>query len=395
MKWGSLAEPVPVGEWVSLLENVSSRTALPNIRTIQFTPSKAITPEKQIDSSSQLTVYIGSVRLLYSGVGVARALRAHFPSICSQFSTLRLIALDDPKARGNGFNETVFDEYIATELLNYDLPEEYSPHLADLVEDLITRTSNSYYIPNLDHEVEFLAPYLSSARWESVKRSTRSDILSCNMRALEATQKPDFQGTDCMKGLFHVPLYMDAREASLMDIEAFCKKHGYPVLVKGLQYGATVCTTWQQVCTALHSCEKGCYVQVIVPGFQMGISFAAYQGELTGCIQMRKCEGSKAWTGDLQPCAPRVVSALETFCKLYNYTGGSELEFIEDIYGRWWCIDWNPRFPSWIYGGTFAGVNLPGMLLQHALCGIGKVPIDRYRSLCASGVGRFTRTVGQ
>ena len=40
---------------------------------------------------------------------------------------------------------------------------------------------------------------------------------------------------------------------------------------------------------------------------------------------------------------------------------------IEDLAGDLWMIDFNVRFPAWIFASTFSGCNLPGMLIEHAM----------------------------
>jgi len=58
-------------------------------------------------------------------------------------------------------------------------------------------------------------------------------------------------------------------------------------------------------------------------------------------------------------------------------------------------IDWNPRFPAWSFGSCYAGVNLPGSLIQKVLHFQDRSvppPIQDWdRGLSASGV--FNRSV--
>ena len=39
---------------------------------------------------------------------------------------------------------------------------------------------------------------------------------------------------------------------------------------------------------------------------------------------------------------------------------------MEDLSGDCWAIDWNPRFPSWIFACTYSGCNLPALLVTAA-----------------------------
>jgi diaminopimelate decarboxylase len=80
----------------------------------------------------------------------------------------------------------------------------------------------------------------------------------------------------------------------------------------------------------------------------------------------------KVWSGDIEPVSTDLLQALGAFTALTRWTGGGEIEFVEEIIptspsgvGRW-AIDFNPRFPAWIFASSYAGCNLPALLLQHA-----------------------------
>ena len=83
-------------------------------------------------------------------------------------------------------------------------------------------------------------------------------------------------------------------------------------------------------------------------------------------------------------------------CKKYNSAGGGELKFIEDVHGRRFAIDWNPRFPAWIFGASCVGVNMPAALIQHAMhaSGRGKLGFpEEDRAAVRHAIGGFSRTV--
>jgi diaminopimelate decarboxylase len=52
-----------------------------------------------------------------------------------------------------------------------------------------------------------------------------------------------------------------------------------------------------------------------------------------------------------------------------RWTGGGEVEFVRDVRGEDWLIDFNPRFPAYIYGVTICGYNLPASVVSAALGG--------------------------
>jgi diaminopimelate decarboxylase len=194
----------------------------------------------------------------------------------------------------------------------------------------------------------------------------------------------------------------------------FCNRVGFPIYVKGCRQGAAMCNNFQAVLQAVHKgWAKGGFLQKLHMGFNKGLTFSAYKGELLGAVIMEKdiiTGDGKAWGGTLSPVPMDLLVGLATFCRTYSFTGGSELEYIEDITGRRYAIDWNPRFPAFIYATRLAGVNLVGALVSRCMLEISKdSKLDtqslfngctfvecadlQVLSIDASSPFRFTRTV--
>jgi hypothetical protein len=69
------------------------------------------------------------------------------------------------------------------------------------------------------------------------------------------------------------------------------------------------------------------FVQRHIYGNDITIAFAAYQGELTGCIQMIKESNTvagKVWDGRINPVSKDLELALADFVKECHWTGGNE-----------------------------------------------------------------------
>ena len=68
------------------------------------------------------------------------------------------------------------------------------------------------------------------------------------------------------------------------------------------------------------------FVQKHVYGTDITVAFAAYKGELTGCVRMMKesyTDVGKVWDGRITPVSKSMTDALEEFVKDCNWTGGT------------------------------------------------------------------------
>jgi len=244
----------------------------------------------------------------------------------------------------------------------------------------------------------------------------------------------------------------DARSygMELSDAQVFCDRVGYPVVVKGVIGGHAMCYSWGAVATAISKYPNDaktrshhCFIQKVVLGAEKTILFAAVDGELTGCMQLMKlvntCDG-KVWSGELSVVPPAVVIKLRAFVAQYNWTGGGELEFIETLdeslrqpvatataggsqaqaqetLPNWYLIDFNPRYPAWVYAccqttstasGANAGFscNLPADFITHVVQKRGSSgsvwagfiayesfkPVSFTRTVCEVGISNYAQT---
>lgn len=221
-------------------------------------------------------------------------------------------------------------------------------------------------------------------------------ILCPSTDALAWTSKPDIPVVSVMP-IFQIPEYMMVKKPCqgtsrasdisilLSEVQCFCDRVGYPVLVKGERHGAQLCAAWSSVVLTISQLFKtgttdgqSCFVQRYIKGTEKTIAFAAIRGELTGCMLMTKTISTatgKVWTGIVSPVSATLMKQLQTFVATCKWTGGGELEFLETIPngldqekpGAWYLIDFNPRFPAWISACCYTGCNLPADMVAHAI----------------------------
>jgi len=326
------------------------------------------------------------------GVGVSRAIRLRFPHS-------RITAVDHRMDHMLGRMDVTFDRNVALHwLLDHKrgVKKYDDMYLRFLTETFISYEPTGIYLPCTDHEVERLAKAMNCSKFST---ELKNRLLCPPLSAIKLTLKPQIAGAVSM-GCFEIPAFLEIipEKIGQTEVETWCKLHGYPVVVKGEKQGAAICGTWSAVQSALANFGVGGYIQEIIHGWQMGVAYSSYKGELLAAILMEKIAfngGSKAWSGQMKPCPPVIRERLKKFCVETNWTGGGELEYIEDFNRKWHMIDWNPRFPAWTFGACYAGVNLPGCLIQKVLNYQDKevpAPVQDWdRGLSACGV--FNRSV--
>jgi diaminopimelate decarboxylase len=188
--------------------------------------------------------------------------------------------------------------------------------------------------------------------------------------ALSGAVKPDFRAASLLP--VAVPPWIPL-SAGERNVYRFCREQDWRVWVKGPFYEARRATNWEALQRA--AAELGgawgaeLFVQGEVRGLEVSVAYAAHEGRLLDAVFMEKrsvtSEG-KTWAGMVQEVPSELRHALSQLVSVTGWTGGGELEFVRDLTESLWLIDWNPRFPAWIYGATLAGRNLPAQLLAAA-----------------------------
>jgi carbamoyl-phosphate synthase large subunit len=226
--------------------------------------------------------------------------------------------------------------------------------------------SFSALIPCLDLEVKVYA------RLAQQLKASGINTLLPSIQSIEACAKPslpDFCGSNGI--LTPQTIYLERPT----DIEYYAGGFAYPLMVKGAVIGAYKVDNLQSAIEAATNLTlqwgTGFIVQEMIHGDEFVVAMLARgDGSLLGSVPMRKMATNrlgKAVAGAVVTDA-QLSSESNFILKKLNWAGPVELEFIRDRRTkRLNLIEINNRFPSWITLSSWAGCNLPVMLLNELL----------------------------
>ncbi len=148
----------------------------------------------------------------------------------------------------------------------------------------------------------------------------------------------------------------------------------FPLLVKGVFYGAEVCRDVNDAVAAFHRTVARWGLPVIVQDFVKGTEYDVVavgdgRGGLMGAVPMRKTtltDKGKGWAG-ITVKDPGLLEATERFMAASKWRGPCEVEVMRDEGGTLQLMEINPRFPAWSYLSAGAGLNLPWAVVRLAL----------------------------
>ena len=171
--------------------------------------------------------------------------------------------------------------------------------------------------------------------------------------------------------------FLVPRDKTIYDISELpqiAHEFGYPLVVKGKYYEATIAYTLEQAQKAFHKLNAKWGLPIIVQEFISGteVNIAAL-GDGTGAtisaVPMRKLfitDKGKAWAG-ITLEEPSLLELAKKFISATQWKGGFEIEIMRTQDGKPYIMEVNPRFPAWIYLTVGAGQNQPAALVKLAL----------------------------
>ncbi len=168
------------------------------------------------------------------------------------------------------------------------------------------------------------------------------------------------------------------------ELSSVAEEFGYPLVIKGRFYEATVAHTLEQAQKAFYKISAKWGLPIIVQEFIQGteINIAALgngKGNALSIIPMRKLyitDKGKAWAG-ITIEDESLLDIARQFMTATKWRGGMELEIMRTAKNELYIMEINPRFPAWIYLSVGAGQNQPASLVKLAL-GEKVLPFSNY-----------------
>jgi len=381
---------VPLGEWFTTCPEMNMRgltnVVMPELsqRTSQkICDSYGLRHGAALTKSTLMTVFISGTCMNNGnpcpGVGTARCLRRAFGD------SVKLVAFDYSLEAG-GCKDPMFDEVNVVKEL-FGKKNFVRETLVNRVKRCLTETPNSFFISTFDVEIDMLSDCMAK-----IEEAWTERVLIPTAEVLKETEKPDVRIIQKHFGM-NPPDNIMVEEDNEDEIKKFIQAHGVPCLAKGVHFGCARIGNAAQAMGMRASYRKKwgseCFVSEAINGYEGSYMFASYKGKLLGAIQMRKdlvTKEGKCWGVHTESLSKEALASLNEMCKASKWTGGGEIEFMEDCAGIRYITDFNPRFPAWVFGGCHGGINLPGLLLQEAT---GYTSQDKTSSVIG---GDFIRT---
>ncbi|HTP26399.1 MAG TPA: ATP-grasp domain-containing protein, partial [Anaeromyxobacteraceae bacterium] len=148
----------------------------------------------------------------------------------------------------------------------------------------------------------------------------------------------------------------------------------YPVMIKGIFYGAHLATSLEQAIAAFHLAVARWGLPVIVQKHHVGeeydvVAVGDGEGRTLGAVPMKKMfltDQGKGWAG-VTVKAPALFEVTRKFMEHTRWRGPCEIEILRTAAGRHLLLEVNPRFPAWVYLSVGAGQNLPWLVARLAM----------------------------
>lgn len=151
-------------------------------------------------------------------------------------------------------------------------------------------------------------------------------------------------------------------------------KYGFPLVVKGKYYDATVVYNAEQAQSAFNKISAKWGLPIIIQEFVQGYEYNVTglgdgKGNTISAVPMRKqfiTDKGKAWAG-ITIADDKIMTLTKHFLSETKWRGGFELELMKNKDDEYFLLEINPRLPAWVYLAVGAGQNIPEALVKMAL----------------------------
>jgi diaminopimelate decarboxylase len=283
-----------------------------------------------------------------AGLGIAKSIRTAFPDV-------HIVGVDYWLG-SSGLHDEVFDEIRV--FPSWDLIDHVEHRRT--IQGILDQ--GDIYFPSLDLECHWLAK---------------------NLAPLPRLIAPDLNGLEYIKKPAHAVAEMLGVGSSKIlnafsddeEVHQFLRHNNWRVWLKSPFHEATMIRNWREFVAVRALMERkwktrDLFLEVHTTGHERSICFAAVQGKISDAVLMIKRQTTpdgKTWSGEIQDVPEEFELPLQNLVQSLNWNGGAEIELIMDQDQRPWMLEWNPRFPAWIYGAALCGRNLPGSLISRVL----------------------------
>jgi carbamoyl-phosphate synthase large subunit len=256
----------------------------------------------------------------------------------------------------------IFMDGICDKVYQIPYPTAGSEALLTRIEYINEKDKINVLIPNFDAELHNFIKLVPALKNLGI------NTLLPTLEQLESRDKINLFAFGQKHG-FLVPRDRVIYESG--ELAAIATEFGYPLVVKGKYYEATVAHTLEQAQKAFYKLQAKWGTPIIVQEFINGteLNVAALgdgKGTTISAVPMRKMfitDKGKAWAG-ITLEDQSLVDMAKKFISATKWAGGFELEIMKTFDGRPYIMEVNPRFPAWIYLTAGAGQNQPAALVQ-------------------------------
>lgn len=305
----------------------------------------------------QITVAVTGLNNIDSpgpGVAVIRGIRAD-----EEFS-VRVIGLSY-----ESLEPGIYMDGICDKVYQIPYPSAGSAALLDRIAHIHSLENLNVIIPNFDAELSNFIKISPKLREVGIGTWLPT------AEQLEMREKVNLSAFGTKFG-FSVP--KDQVLYSINDLADAGNVLGWPLVVKGKFYEASVCNTLEEAQKAFRKLQAKWGLPIICQEFINGteVNIAALgdgQGNTVSAVPMRKLyitDKGKAWAG-ISIADETLIELAQNFIKATKWRGPFELEVMMSQAKIPFIMEINPRFPAWIHLTTGSGQNQPAAYVKLAM----------------------------